>query len=144
MAEFGGCTYSGDREATIAAYAAVERGYTEICGCIHCRNFIKAREQVFPQAFLQLLNELGIDATKEAETYHNARLSPGKHNYAGWFHFIGSMGSFDQSNYVDFGRGFTAYISKTSALKPPSFGPAIQLEFQSESVPWVLDEPEPN
>ena len=50
-----------------------------------------ARANAFPAEFLALLDQLGIDSHKDGEVYHNGRLAPGCHDYAGLFHFIGSL-----------------------------------------------------
>jgi hypothetical protein len=50
-----------------------------------------ARARAFPAEFLSLLDQLGIDPCKDAEVYRNARLAPGRHDYGGWYHFIGTL-----------------------------------------------------
>jgi hypothetical protein len=94
--------------------------------------------------FLALLEALGIDPFKDAETYHNARLGPGRHDYGGWFHFVGQLHTTGDFPVVDFGGGFTVSLCRAHA--PPltclENMPLVQLEFHSDAVPWVLDEPE--
>jgi hypothetical protein len=99
---------------------------------------------VFPKAFLEFLASVGVDPLKDAEIYHNARLSPGHHDYGGWFHFVGRLKVDDDFGAVDFGAGFTAWLCKASAPGLNTFKglPVVQLEFHSEAVPWVLSEPE--
>ena len=145
MATFGETNFTADREATLSAYGTVERGGTDKCACATCRNFSEVREKVFPPAFLEFLRTLGVDPRKEAEAYHNARLSPGRHDYGGWFHFVGALKENGRS-YVDFGNGFTAYLCPTSAPghKQITQLASVQLEFHSDQVPWVLEEPEPD
>lgn len=89
MASLGEWRYTCDRSATAEVYARASFGYSSQCTCNGCRNFVGARAEVFPPAFLSLLTTLGIDPAKDGEVYHNGRLSPGKHHYGGWFHSSG-------------------------------------------------------
>src|SRR5689334_12462169 len=108
MSSFGESKYTADRDATIIAYARAERGGPDQRGCADCRNFRVARARVFPTTFLTLLDRLGIDPLKDAEVYHNARLAPGRHDYAGWYHFIGTLDETGDFPPVRLGDGFTA------------------------------------
>jgi hypothetical protein len=56
-----------DREQTRNAYSAMKDGEAERCGCSSCLNFAAQRTTVYPQDFLVLLNQLGIDPEKEGE-----------------------------------------------------------------------------
>lgn len=145
MAGFGQWRYSVDRDATILAYARAERGGTDTCTCANCRNFRVARARVFPAEFLALLDQLGIDPRKDGEVYHNARLAPGRHDYGGWYHFIGALEQTGDFPPVDLGGGFTAWMCRASAPRLASLEgvPVVQLEFHTDAVPWLLDEPEP-
>jgi hypothetical protein len=145
MSEFGQWRYTADRDGTIRAYVQEERGFTEKCGCADCRNFRLARGQVFPPAFVALLDQLGIDPEKEAEVYRNGRLPSGRHYYGGWYHFVGTLDETGDFAPVDFGGGFTAWVCRSSAFRLASLKTAnvVQLEFLSDAVPWLLDEPEP-
>jgi hypothetical protein len=145
MATFGKWRFECDPEATRVVYSRVDRGGAESCSCNGCRNFVAARSRVFPETFLELLATLGVDPLKDAEAYHNARLAPGRHDYGGWYHFIGQLTVDGDFAAVDFGNGFTASLCKATAprLKSLEGLPVVQLEFHSESVPWALPEPEP-
>jgi hypothetical protein len=145
MAEFGEWKYTAERDATARAYTEEEKGFTEKCGCAECRNFRLVRGRVFPPKFLTLLSELGIDPEKEAEVYRMARLAPGRHDYGGWYHFVGTLDETGDFPPVDFGNGFTAWMCRSSAFRLPSLRAVnvVQLEFRSDAVPWLLDEPEP-
>lgn len=144
MPNFGRWRFSLDRDATIEAYRRAECGHVDKCGCIWCRNFRLARDRSFSPEFLALLDQLGIDPRKDGEIYHNGRLAPGRHNYAGWYHFIGTLDETGDFPAVEFGTGFTAWMCEASAPRLESLKglPVVQLEFQSELVPWLLDEPE--
>ena len=144
MADFGEWKYSADREATILAYGRTESGGSDTCDCANCRNFRVARARAFPAEFVALLDQLGIDPRKDAEVYHNARLAPGRHDYGGWYHFVGSLDQTGDFPPVDFGGGFTAWLCRASAPRLPSLKgtPVVQVEFRAQAVPWLLDEPE--
>ena len=140
--------------ATREAYAKMERGGPEECGCNTCKNFASARQYAYPQEVRSLLEQLGIDMNKEAEVYHNCKLETGLHDYGGWFHLVGTIKEGPDSKRqigentfifelerIDnrFAIGFTAQ----AALVPKSFGdhPVTQVEFETE-VPWVIEGPE--
>lgn len=146
MATFGDWTYSVDREATVAAYRAVKHGGSETCECTGCKNFLLARAKVFPTAFLALLDQLGIDPLKDGEAYHTARISPGRHIYGGWFHFVGTLEENGDFPPVRFDEDLSVLMCRASAPRLASLEnlPAVQLEFHAEAVPWLLSEPEPD
>jgi hypothetical protein len=145
MRELGQWRFACDQEATRAAYAEISRGGAASCDCNGCRNFVAARKQVFPHEFIAMLDTLGIDPSKEAEAYHNARVAPGRHDYGGWFHFVGVLHVSGDFPVVDFGQGLTAWLRRASApsLETLRGRPLVELEFHSEAVPWVLNESEP-
>lgn len=152
---FGRWEISCDAEATRAAYASVPIGGPEECGCEPCRNFAEARPQVYPANVLDLFEQLGISPEKEAEIYHMARLSSGRHLYGGWFHFVGSiLSGADATKQIgdnlwqpdleaaneNFSFGFS---SRLELVRKPFTGvPLVQLEFTAK-IPWVLPSPEP-
>lgn len=144
MATLGDWTYSVDRDATNAAYKAVEHCGCETCECAYCRNFRLARAQVYPDSFLALLNELGIDPLKDGEVYQNYRVSPGCHDYGGWFHFVGTL---QQDNpQVDLDDSLSVHICNSSAPRLASLEKlaVVELTFHASAVPWLLSEQEPD
>jgi len=145
MPVFGQWKYTVDRDRTILAYSRAERGWIDQCGCAPCRNFRVARACTFPAEFLTLLDQLGIDPRKEAEVYHNARLAPGRHDYGGWYHFLGTLDETGDFPVVKLGEGFTVWMCRAAAPRLPTLKglPAVQVEFHADAVPWLLDEPEP-
>ena len=145
MASFGQWTYSVDRDATALAYGRAEKGGADTCDCVPCRNFRVARANAFPAEFRALLDQLGVDLNKDGEVYHNGRIAPGRHDYAGWFHFVGTLPETGDFSPVCLGEGFTAWMCGATAPRLASLTglPVVQLEFHAESVPWLLDEPEP-
>jgi hypothetical protein len=143
MSDLDEWKYHADRDATILAYGRTERGGADTCDCAGCRNFRAARADCFPPEFIALLGQLGIDPRKDAEVYHNARIAPGRHDYGGWYHFIGTL---DETGgpRVKLGPDFSVRMCPASAPRLPSLDgkQAVQLEFHAEAVPWLLDEPE--
>jgi len=95
---------------------------------------------------LAFLESVGIDPLKDGEVYHNGEMHPGAHYYAGWFHFVGALEKTgDFFAMVDLGPGFRAYLCRKSspelvALKGLGL---VQVVFQAEGVPWVLEEASP-
>ena len=144
MASFGQWQYTCDRDATIAAYSRVAVGYTGSCNCNGCRNFVAARPKAFPPSFVALLSSLGVDPSKDAEIYHTARMSPGKHLYGGWFHFVGTLEVAGNFAPVQMEDGFTAWMcrSASACLAELKGLPLVQVEISATAVPWCLDEPE--
>jgi hypothetical protein len=53
----------------VAAYFALPSGGADRCGCVHCRNFAVQRADVYPRAFLALLDNRGMDSNKEGEVF---------------------------------------------------------------------------
>jgi hypothetical protein len=144
MSSFGEWHYTCDRDATVAAYSRVSMGYTAACTCNGCRNFVAARSKAFPPSFMDLLDSLGIDPTKDAEIYHTARMSPGKHLYGGWFHFVGSLEVTGDFAPVEMGDGFSVWMCRSASqcLDGLKGLPLVQVELSATAVPWCLDEEE--
>jgi len=152
---FGRWELEADPEATRKAYANVPKSGPEECPCEPCKNFIAARERVYPAEVLALFEKLGIPFGREAEVYHMARMESGKHFYGGWFHFVGSiLSGADAAQQVaenvwrpdlekvteDFSLGFR---SRAELLRKPFEGkPIVQVEFTA-NVTWVISGPEP-
>ena len=63
----GDQTIRYDPDATAAIYATLRNGWAEDCGCVGCRNLLAQRDEVYPAAFKELLQRLGIDPNKESE-----------------------------------------------------------------------------
>src|SRR5712691_11902935 len=103
MTAFGQWQFECDPEATRVAYSRVDRGGAESCSCNGCRNFVVARNRVFPTTFLDFLATLGVDPLKDGEAYHNARLAPGRHDYGGSFHFVSQLNVEGDLGVVAFG-----------------------------------------
>ena len=152
---FGRWKLETDPEATREAYAKVPQGGSEECPCEPCKNFIAAREGIYPADVLALFEKLGISFDREVEVYHMARMKSGKHLYGGWFHFVGRIVSggdavkqvaenvwqpYLENVTEDFSLGFR---SCNDLLRKPFEGkPIVQIEFTA-NVPWLIPGPEP-
>jgi hypothetical protein len=133
-----------DSEATRKAYETVHASGPAECACAGCKNWLRARDRVYPKSFIELLSRLGIDPTKESEivSYYDGPPHPGPYPSSGWFHFFGTASkvdttipetiqvsdSFRYSFHTDYGPGPEIFTS----------GEACRLEWISESTPWLL------
>ena len=141
-----------DRNATLAAYADLQQGGAERCGCAGCRNFVAAREQAFPDTFRNFLAELGIDPTKEGEAIHYGPVDGGLHFYGGWFYFVGKLtevgerlitipllGSSARIQPLPGSReGFQYWFSTSFARPPAVFGGEVEAVEFTTLLPWVI------
>jgi hypothetical protein len=128
-----------DREATVAAYSQVQQGGAGRCSCSGCRNFALLRDKIYPDAFRELLDKLGIDPNKEGEAVHYGPKGD-LHLYGGWFYFVGQVMEAGEGS-SNAGDGFQ-YWTGTSFPRPPAaFGKTVAaLEFMGQ-LPWVLEGP---
>jgi hypothetical protein len=128
-----------DRNATVAAYSNVESGSAQRCGCDVCRNFL-AQPELYPQDFLSLLDQLGIDQKKEADLHAFGPLANNIQPTAGWFYFAGEL-IVAGEGIAKMGKNLQCFVrgaGTTSVTK--LFGPNVcTLEFNTR-VPWVLQE----
>ncbi len=141
-----------DPEATRRCFAQIPVGTG--CECAQCRNFDLAVNRAFPEQFVALAEDLGVDIAKPAELCHYCREASGLYLTGGWFHFAGSIldgedvlqwsGSGGTYRFEELVPGLEFGFGARLALVPQVFQSAavIQLEFQTR-VPWVLTEPEP-
>ncbi len=129
-----------DRDATLVAYAQLEQGDAQTCGCAGCRNFIAAREHAFPDAFRIFLAELGIDPNKEGEAVHHGPIGDNLHFYEGWFYFVGELIEVGE-RLINIGESFQYCFSSSVAPQPAVFGrDRVAVDFTTR-IPWVLDKP---
>jgi len=144
LVALGEWLFTTDLHTTQIAYSAIDVGGADGCDCNECRNFVAVRDRMFPPAFVSLLQSLGIDPHKDGEVYHNARLAPGRHDYGGWYHFVGSLERTGDFAPVDLGGGFTVWLCErhSPALRGLQELPLLELNFHADNVPWGLAEPE--
>lgn len=80
-----------DAEQTKLAYQSVI-GATKSCDCDYCSNFVKIRDEIYPKDVLNLLEQCGIDHTKEADLYQQAiDKSENTVFHRWWFYFVGNI-----------------------------------------------------
>ncbi len=142
-------------DLTREAYAQIDCGGAEDCGCEACFNFATARHLVYSAEVLEFLEWLGIDPLLEASARHEARLATGDHTYTVSFYLVGRISqgpatpvarrrgvvceSFERAGDVEV--GFCADASEA----PDAFRglPCVCLEMRVVA-PWVANDPEPN
>jgi hypothetical protein len=147
--EIGPCLINYDRDATMDCYSRIAQGDSDICDCIYCRNFVLARDSVFPDEFLGLLIKLGIDYRKDAEVYQFCQMENGLHLYGGLFYFVGQMRSKPDSEsdpHITLGpdsKRISFWIVNGRSLAQEEFGQQDLSEITFDvQVPWVLAEPD--
>lgn len=145
MHTFGLWQFTCERSATEAAYKRIAQGGCDACLCNGCRNFSIARMSIYPPSFLALLESVGVDPLKDGEIHHNARLAPNRHDYGGWYHFVGDLRVTGDFPVMKLAEGFTTWLCRASAphLESLDGHSLVQIEFHADNVPWVLQEPEP-
>ncbi len=144
---------SADPGATREAYAAIDIGWPEFCGCVHCRNFAQARPTVYPADALDVMTKLGITPALEQEIVPIEPIGGEAYFYTGSFAFVGRltsgpdfwkpkpggglMNDREATEFLTdkFRMGFTTHLTRTA--KPFRGKPVLQLEFAVD-VPWVI------
>ena len=147
---FGAWVLSCDTAATRKAYAAQPTGGSEQCGCLYCRNFAATRQRVFSPDVVGLLMSMGVDVTREDESYElgpadpGTPIPPGLVQYGGWFFAVGQI-VVDGGPPVEYEDGFSIFAASGHGPQPPDafkgYG-LVRLEFHAR-VPWVMKEPYP-
>ncbi len=136
-----------DREATERAYADISVAGPEGCDCAYCRNFVAARDHVYPPEGIDLFTRLGINPRCEAEVvdYHTMTPDSNHRLTGGWFHFVGSVEEGPDGMYEPLVAGFEIGFTRRAGVIEHAFaGQQIaQIEFLTH-IPWVLDEPNPD
>jgi hypothetical protein len=139
-----------DKDATMNAYTSTKVGSAEDSQTLTGLNFLKQRDQIFPDEIKDLFTSLGINYKKEAEVSHHEALSDGQHLYSGWFHF---KGEFTGPNYLDkqneeskdfnlisIGKNFAIGFRKENFLTFfEDRNNLVQVEFEC-IIPWILEE----
>jgi hypothetical protein len=131
-----------DREATAAIYASLKGGWAEDCLCVGCRNLMAQRDVIYPPAFRELLDRLGIDPNKEGEAVADGPLKNGLHHYGGWFFFVGEMVTAGEQISPVSDSPYFGYFFTRGGPCPKEFrgGPHLGIEFVAH-LKWILDEP---
>jgi hypothetical protein len=137
-----------DADATRLAYDGVTASGPEKCECEGCKNWLLAREAVYPTEFLELLRRIGIDATKESEVYDigGVPIKPKVHYYGGWFHFFGrvSRASDEMPETISVNDTFSYAFHSSYAPGPEAFvssTDSCRIEFNAEAL-WLISDAE--
>jgi len=143
-----------NKQSTEEAYKKIGLSGTESCNCNYCKNFITARDLIYPEEVRELFNKLGIDIGKEADASEFYKLENGLHYYSGLFHFKGRILKGKDSAVSLPSGGFTVELTEIT----PNFSIGftndnslslfeekenlVQIDF-SANLPWLVDvEPE--
>jgi hypothetical protein len=137
----GDQTIRYDPEATAAIYARLRNGWAEDCGCVGCRNLLAQRDEVYPTAFRELLQRLGIDPNKESEAVADGPLENGLHHYGGWFFFVGEMVTAGEYMSLIRESPYFGYFFTRVGPCPKEFrdGPKLAVEFEAH-FRWILND----
>lgn len=143
MREIAGAAVAPSAETTRDIYARIVCGGADVCNCLACRNYRMVRDEAYPPDFRALLDELGVDYTKELEVYFGFPQPDGSglHHYEGWFTFAGRVYGRDVEPAAESGA-FTYRIEDPAPAPQKEFGDAsvVTLWFAT-LVPWRLGEP---
>ena len=133
-----------DIEATRRAYSSIAAGAPDLCGCEPCRKFALARPWAYPAEMLALLDQVGVDSSKEVEVHETGQVVGGLHRYEGWFHFLGRSKSPQQQADVVLRSAphFSMFIHDKAVLVRECFKsqPVVQIDFEVD-VQWVRQAP---
>ena len=145
--QIGSWNVAYDREKTESLHNAAECGASGKCQCCHCRNFVAARDMVYPEIVRRIMASLGVDYKKEQELYEICEVEDGWHLYNGWFRFVGAAsfpdGELDTSQRSAFSTdevtvndNFSWSLSQQPRVVWWGL-PIVEIHFQAK-VPWVL------
>lgn len=144
-----------DPDLTREAYALMDSGGAESCGCEACFNFANSRHLIYTAELLDLFDWLGIDPQLEAEVHREGCLGEDRHRYTVAFFVVGRIASGPMTTVANSAAGATrsleaadeeirvGFSADTSDLPEAFHGlPAVCLEVELVA-PWVSNAPEP-
>jgi hypothetical protein len=153
--EFGKWSVLSDPDLTREAYALMEDGGAECCGCELCFNFATSRHLVYPTEILDFLDWLGVDPQLEAEVRHDRCDAPGRHSYTACFYLVGRVESGPATTCARSAFGDAPSLEATDDDVSMGFSmdareapevfrglPVVRLEV-AVVAPWVSNAPEP-
>ena len=135
-------TVDVDRSATEEAYASLDGGSADRCGCDDCLTFIAARDSLFPESVVQFLEMAGIPRESDIELASFGEIREGVQLYSGWYHFVGCIIAGDDAAIpYDDGRGwsydlakvteaFSLGVTKRVSQRADAFPPESTLQFE--------------
>ena len=144
-----------DPDLTREAYALMDSGGAERCGCEACYNFLNSRHLIYSSEVLSFFEWLGIDPLLEAEVHRDVCLGNDRHRYTVAFFLVGRIESGPLTTTATSALGTApsletadeeiqvGFSADTSEAPEPFLGlPSVCLEVQL-TVPWVSNAPEP-
>lgn len=136
----GAQTIRCDPEATAAICSILRNGWAEDCGCVGCKNLLAQRDEIYPTAFRELLQRLGIDQNKESEAVADGPLENGLHHYGGWFFFAGEMMTAGENIAIISESPYFGYFFTPDGPCPKEFrdAPRLAVEFEAH-FRWILN-----
>jgi len=142
-AQFGPWEIEYDREATQAAYVAMDDAY---CDCQSCRNYV-ANAPFFPEAVRQFFDSLGIDPAKPSDITSavppppwNGPLSYTSNLYCCFGRIVSGPELRNYAMSKNFGISFLRELYLNMIPGEISKEQALLIEI-SITLPWLLDEP---
>lgn len=141
-------------DLTREAYAQLDGGGSEECGCEACFNFAATRHLVYDAEVLDFLECLGIDPLLEAGARHDRRLASGEHCYTVSFYLVGRIARGPATPVARCRDGEHASLESAGDVEvgfcadavdaPDVFRglPCVRLEVRVVA-PWVANGPEP-
>jgi hypothetical protein len=141
----GSAAIQADPERTWTIYS---NWTPQLCDCSYCRNFAAA-VPALPQAIVEVLRSIGIDANKPNEITEYGGHKPGR-LYAIEWPFIGPRWDVNRLSGDDAATGHfeggIAFRVYPGGIPDYTFPPAERwsVEVTFRDVPWVLAEPEPD
>jgi len=130
--KFHGWIAEVDVEATKRAYASGGPGASAECGCSECANFAAAREAgyIYPAKVARLLEDMGVDLTRESEVFVESPAHRGSLVYGGWFNIAGELLE-GPDEAVEIEQGFELLACPEGAVVDDAFGevPVFRIEF---------------
>ena len=153
--EFGKWSALTNPDLTREAYALMEDGGAECCGCELCFNFAASRHLVYSTEVLDLFDRLGVDPLLEADVRHDRCSGPGRHCYTAYFYLVGKLESGpattcarsatgDAPSLEDTGDDVSLGFSADGREAPDAFRglPVVCLEV-AVVAPWISNAAEP-
>jgi len=143
-----------DPDLTREAYALLECGGAESCGCEACFNFAATRHLVYSAEVIEFLEWLGIDPQFEAFARYDMPLTDGEHGYTVSFFLVGRIASGPATPVARRSDGLCESLepaadsfvgfSADASDAPEAFRglPCVRLEVRV-AAPWVSNAPEP-
>lgn len=143
-------------DLTAEAYALMDSGGAEQCGCEECFNFAVVRHLIYTPDLLELFDCMGIDPLLEAEVERESCVAEGRHGYRARFYLVGSIASGPVTTLARRGQDLAHSLetagdevevgfSCANEALPDAFRGLPTVCFEVAVVaPWISNAPEPD